>query len=61
MARESKLPPKNLVHAALAELDPAMLTSPDGKNVQISLDAICKLIANPPPMVRAALEQLDGS
>lgn len=44
-------PPPNLVHIALAELDPKMLTSPDGKRLQVSLEAICKLLANPPPML----------
>lgn len=49
-------PPPNLVHIALAELDRNMLTSPDGKNIQVSLDAICRLIAKPPPMLRATAE-----
>lgn len=39
------LPPKNLVHIALAQLDPKMLTSPDGKRVEVSLDAVCRLLA----------------
>jgi hypothetical protein len=29
-----------------------MLTSPDGKRVEISLDAICRLLADPPSMLR---------
>lgn len=51
---EHKVPP-NLVHIALAHLDPKMLTSLDGKNVQVSLEAICKLLENPPPMLRATV------
>lgn len=47
----SEKPPVNLVHIALAELDPEMLTSPDGKCVQVKLSAVCDLIANPPPML----------
>jgi hypothetical protein len=50
-------PPRNLVHIALADLDRNMLTSPDGKNIQVSLDAICKLMANPPLMLRRPIEQ----
>jgi hypothetical protein len=46
-------PPPNLVHVALAELDPTVLISPDMKRVEVNLDAICRLIANPPPMIRA--------
>lgn len=45
-------PPINLVHIALAEHDPKMLTSPDGKNVLVSIDAIRRLLADPPPMLR---------
>lgn len=43
-----KWPPTNLVHIALAELDPDMLTSQDGKQVQVSLEAIRQLLADPP-------------
>lgn len=44
-------PPPNLVHVVLAQLDPALLTSPDGKRIQVSLDAICKLLREPPIML----------
>ena len=44
-------PLRNLVHAALYELDPTLLTSPDGKTVEVKLDAICALLSNPPPML----------
>jgi hypothetical protein len=36
------------VHAALALLDPLILTSPDGKRVEVSLAAISEIVANPP-------------
>jgi hypothetical protein len=52
MSEQDKGPPRNLVHIALSELDPDMLTSPDGKNIQVSLDAICELIRNPPRMLQ---------
>jgi len=32
-----------------------MLTSPDGKRVDVSLEAVAHLIENPPPMVLAHL------
>lgn len=44
-------PPPNLVHIALFGLDRGLLTSPDGKRIEVSLDAVCKLLANPPPML----------
>lgn len=43
--------PENLVHLALAHLDSNMLTSPDGKNIQVSLSAVAKLLADPSLMV----------
>lgn len=46
-------PPINLVHAALFERDPTILTSPDGKRVEVSLEAIRSLLANPHPMLLA--------
>lgn len=46
-----KIPP-NLIIAALAELDRRMLINPAGDQIQISVTAICDLIANPPPMLR---------
>jgi hypothetical protein len=49
------MPPTNLVHVSLAHLDPMMLTSPDGKRVDVSLEAVAHLIENPPPMVLAHL------
>jgi hypothetical protein len=39
--------PINLIHIKLANLDPQMLTSPDGKRVQVSLEAIQKLLDRP--------------
>ena len=48
--------PENLVHIALAKLDPKILTSPDGKRVDISLQAICKILADPPPMLARKLD-----
>lgn len=47
-------PPENLVVAALAGLDPEMLLQHDGpdvERVQVSVLAIRKLLANPPPML----------
>lgn len=51
-ARSTTFTPRNLVHIALATNDPTMLTSPDGKRVEVDLDAIVKLLENPPPMLR---------
>lgn len=44
-------PPPNWVHIALAELDPGLLTSPDGKRIEVSIEAICKLLGSPPHML----------
>lgn len=46
--------PINLVHCALAEHDRTMLTSPDGKRVEVNLSAIAALVNRPPPMLAAA-------
>lgn len=43
--------PLNLIHIALAERDPRMLTSPDGQNVQVSLEAIRAIVDDPPPVL----------
>ena len=47
----AELPPENLVHAALAELDPKIQISMDIKRVAVSLEAVCKLLADPSPMI----------
>lgn len=48
----SAWPSNNLVHAALAMYDASMLTSPDGKRVQVTIEAIASLLRNPPPMLQ---------
>ncbi len=53
-----QMPPENLVHIGLYELDRDMLTSPDGKTIQVKLSAVCKLLANPPPMLRPTLKHV---
>lgn len=32
------------VHMQLTMLDPKMLTSPDGKRVEVDIEAVCKLV-----------------
>lgn len=48
--------PPNLVLIALWQLDPTLLTSADGNLIQVNLDAVCKLLENPPPMLRGPRE-----
>lgn len=43
--------PLNLLHASLAMADPTMLTSPDGKRIEINLAAIQSVFDNAPPMI----------
>ena len=33
------------VHIQLSMLDPEMLTSPDGKRIEVSLEAVCRLLS----------------
>lgn len=54
-----KPPPDNLVHIALAELDPTMLTDAsagfDNLRIDVSVRAVAKLLADPPPMINSFL------
>ena len=51
--KDDEWPPENLVVTALAELDSRMLILEDGygMRLQIHVDAIRRLLANPPPML----------